>query len=338
MSNSRFVLKQIPVRGAGASDLARYVAKSKLDSAREGKRARSLYTADADRLTFREARTWLSVTSGALLKSDLLHYVLSFENAREYELLGKDDEERERETVTFLRRSLTASLREIGIEEMHWVVGIHRNTDNPHIHLLLNKNAIQSETSDLVRVPRLPAPVIAHYTKTPEGEREFSYGLFIKLFAAEVDARHRERIRFLQFENALRTVAFTPELLAPEVLRARRPTGEERLIGRWLIAEIETARPPQSLRIGRAYDSLQETKINDELNMEADSQFSLADLRKQALNLDRASLERGEGLLPAFIETDALRDVLRCGSTRAITQRSSRRLTAMRERAAKKAC
>ena len=40
MSGGRFVLKQIHVRGAGSSDLARYVAKSKLDEVREGHKPR----------------------------------------------------------------------------------------------------------------------------------------------------------------------------------------------------------------------------------------------------------------------------------------------------------
>lgn len=310
MSSSRFVLKQIHVRGAGSSDLARYVAKSKLNPEREGKTARALFTAHDDNLTCVEAQRWLSITGGALNKEDVLHYVLSFKNKREYELLGETDEERGREIVAFLRKALPASLREIGIEEMRWVAGIHRNTDNPHIHLLLNKNAIHRETCDLVRVPRLSAPIIAHHTRTPENQREFSYGLLIGSFAAQVDAKHRARSRFLQFENALGTIKFTRELLAPEVISARQPTKDERLVGRWIVAEIEAARPIKTLEMSRALNSATVAKIRDEVTLKEDAQESLAKLRAQVAGLDHVALERSEELPRAFIETESLHAIL----------------------------
>ncbi len=77
MSGGRFVLKQIHVRGAGASDLTRYVAKSKLDEAREGRKPRELFTRTADNLTHSAAHEWLTITDGALDKRDVLHGVVA---------------------------------------------------------------------------------------------------------------------------------------------------------------------------------------------------------------------------------------------------------------------
>ncbi|MFL6230539.1 MAG: hypothetical protein ACJ741_17345, partial [Pyrinomonadaceae bacterium] len=115
MSKARFVLKQIHVRGAGTSDLTRYVSKSKLDAAREGRKPRELFTRTEDNLTYLAAWEWLSITGGALEKRDVLHYVLSFEEGREFEALGDDEDERKRQTVAFIRRAMAESLREIGI-------------------------------------------------------------------------------------------------------------------------------------------------------------------------------------------------------------------------------
>lgn len=310
MSGSRFVLKQIHVRGAGSSDLTRYVAKSKLDMAREGKSPRELFTADADNLTFREARKWLSITGGALDKEDVLHYVLSFENAREYEFLGADEGERKHETVGFLRQAIAESLQRIGIEEMRWVAGIHRNTDNPHIHLLLNKNGIGGDTKDLVRVPRLAAPIIAHHTKTPDGRREFSYGSLINSFAAQLDAKHRDRSRFLQVENALRTVSFTRALLSPDTLNKHPPTDDKQYVGKWIVAEIEAAYPPKINEARRAKDFLQDAKDRGEWKPEADEQRKLMNLRESIALLDSKAQERGDEPTPAFIETEVLRRIL----------------------------
>lgn len=310
MSNSRFVLKQIPLRGAGASELTRYVAKSKLDPAREGKTPRELFTAHDESLTFWEARKWLSITGGALDKDDVLHYVLSFENAREYELLGENEDERRREIVAFLRDSIPVSLREIGIEEMRWVAGIHRNTDNPHIHILFNKNAIRRGDHELIRVPRLVAPVVAHHRTTPDGQREFSYGSLLDSFAAQVDMTHRTRARFIQFENSLRTVKFTRELLAPEVLQTRSPTEAERLIGNWLVAEIEAAHPPKKLKMSRVNDLPQSAKTPDDQKSEFDDHRRLIELRERVVLLESSA--RGQGNKPphAFIEAETLRAIL----------------------------
>lgn len=296
MSGSRFVLKQIHVRGAGASDLTRYVAKSKLDAAREGRKPRELFTQTADNLTYLTAKEWLSITGGALEKRDVLHYVLSFEEGREYEVLGDDEDERKSQTVAFIRRAMAESLREIGVAEMRWVAGIHRNTDNPHVHLLLNKNALARDTQDLVRLPKLPAPVIAHYARAEDGRREFSYGLLINSFAGQVDARHRARARALQFENSIRTVHIARNLLAPETLRARQPTEDERLVGRWLVAEIGAACAPQTLALRG--------------QMRAETAARLGALRERVERLDHAALEQGQHIVSAFIETEQLRSFL----------------------------
>jgi hypothetical protein len=310
VSGGRFVLKQIHVRGAGASDLTRYVAKSKLDHAREGRNPRELFTRTADNLTHSAAKEWLSITGGALEKREVLHYVLSFERGREYEVLGDDEDGRKRQIVAFVRRAVSESLRGIGIAEMRWVAGIHRNTGNPHVHLLLNKNAVALASRDLVRLPKLPAPVIAHYTNEADGRRNFSYGLLISSFAGHVDARHRDRVRSLLFENSIRNVRIARGLLAPEALRARLPTEEERLVGRWLVAEIETARTPmtQVLR-GELMPDAAAPKAGAMQERKA-LMSRLGALRTEVARLDTAALAREQPVTPAFIETEQLRMML----------------------------
>lgn len=81
---------------------------------------------------------------------------------------------------------------------MRWVAGIHRNIGNPHMHLQLNKNAVALATRDLARLPRLPAPLVAHYTKEADGRREFSYG--------RLEASEQRRITYGQQVAGGRTV------------------------------------------------------------------------------------------------------------------------------------
>lgn len=310
MGNSRFVLKQIHVRGTGASDLTRYLAKSKLHEAREGKLARPLFTDLTDNLTSGEARKWLSITGGMLQREDVLHYILSFEDAREYKLLGDNKDERQAEIAHYVRRALASGLNEIGVTEMRWVAGLHLNTDNPHVHLLLNKNATLRETKDLIRIPKLTAPLIAHHKLQPDGTRAFSYGTIINSFAAQVDARHRDSARCLQFESPLRSVKFIRELLTPDTLRTRQPMDAERLVGAWVVAEIEATRAPKNLRLNSRSDKDSAAEKSHHSQRDIASPANLAALRTEIARLDRAAVQQGQPLLAAFIETDTLRSIL----------------------------
>ncbi|MDQ3743644.1 MAG: hypothetical protein M3444_04615 [Acidobacteriota bacterium] len=310
MSNSRFVLKQVHVRGTGASDLVRYVAKSKLHEGREGKMARPLFTDWADNLTISEAQKWLTVTGGALRKDDILHYVLSFSDKREFGLLGDDRDECRSEIARYMRGSLAAGFKEIGIGEIRWMAGLHLNADNPHIHLLLNKNAILRERQDLVRLSRLPNPLLPHNALRPDGTRAFSNGTIINTFAALVDARHRDRVRFIQYKNRLRGVEFTRALLAPNTLGKRPPTDEERLVGRWVVEEIEAARGPKNLRMKALSEHSSAAEKTRPTQGDELSRHSLAALRSEVARLDRASSQKGEPPLAAFIETETLRGII----------------------------
>ncbi len=199
LSKSRFVLKQAQVSGSASSDLTRYIAKHDLDRRREGERARPLFTERADDLSFWEARKWLSITGGALSREDVLHYVLSFENLPDYNALGKNDRERATEIRAALRRALASAAKQIGVQDWRWTAGIHLNKRHPHVHILLNKNAVSSRTGDLTRVTKLLPPLVAGYPEGANKEREFDYGVIINSFAETIDAR----IRVLAQERVL---------------------------------------------------------------------------------------------------------------------------------------
>ncbi|PYS94464.1 MAG: hypothetical protein DMF64_00740 [Acidobacteria bacterium] len=193
MSKSRFVLKPARVGGSASSDLTRYIAKSKLDKRREGEHARPLFNDEKDDLTFWEARKWLSITGGALPREDVLHYVLSFEVVKDYESLGKTDAERMEKVRAYLRRALEKAARQAGLESWRWAAGIHLNKPHPHVHILINKNAIDAR-GELRRVEKLLPPLVAHYNNRADETREFDYGVIINSFAADVDARLRDRV------------------------------------------------------------------------------------------------------------------------------------------------
>src|ERR1041384_3411039 len=245
-----------------------------------------------------------------LQKEDVLHYILSYSDGREYNLLSDDRGERRSEIARYVRSSLAAGFQEIGLGETRWIAGLHLNTDNPHIHLLLNKHALLRARQDLIRLSKLPAVLAPHHRLQPDGIRTFSSGTIIDTFAAQVDARHRDRVRFIQYKNRLRGMEFTRALLAPETLGKRQPTDEERLVGAWVVAEIEAARAPKNLRMSSLFERSSAAEKSRRAQTDEASKHSLSVLRTEVARLDRMSSLTGEPPLAAFIETDTLRGII----------------------------
>lgn len=287
----RFIVKQVHVARRGASDLTRYVSRSKLDPLREGPAARPLFTADADRLTASQARAWLSITGGAWANHDALHYVLSFGQAREYELLGDDETERRQALRTALRPALAAVFDQMGLTTMRWAAGVHRNTAHPHLHLLLNKNAVQRASGDLVTVSRLARTVLPHNLRPPDGAKVFAPGLLLTVYAARLDDWQRDRTRWLRFAGPGHETAFTRALVAPETLRTRPPTPAEQLAGRWLQAEL----------------GLTATMANPNI---------LPALRAAVAQLDQTALAHRQPVPAVYLDAADLRAVLLAAPTR----------------------
>ncbi|MGB8510887.1 MAG: hypothetical protein WCD76_21115 [Pyrinomonadaceae bacterium] len=179
---------------------------------------------------------------------------MSFEDPPDYHKLGDDDRERATEIRAGLRLALSRATKEIGVEGWRWAAGIHLNRPHPHVHILLNKNALSRETGDLTRVPKLPRPLVAHYPDGAEGAREFDYGVIINSFAEHVDLRLRERAQ----ERVLtpeKTREFTQSKERPSLQSDRILLGEsmlaraelERLSAQLASRRLSTGRSPEHL-------------------------------------------------------------------------------------------
>lgn len=247
MSKSRFILKAAKVSGSAASDLTRYIAKSKLDKEREGTRSRPLFDESRDDLTFWQARKYLSINGGALAREDVLHYILSFKQPKDYENLGKDDHERTAQVRASLRRALSEAAAKLGIGTWRWAAGVHLNEPNPHIHLLINKYAIGRESRELVRVSKLSKPLVAHNQKVDGKTREFDYGLILTSFAASVDERIRER-------EIEREKSHVKQLENERAVPHHTLNGDRLLLAKAMLASVERE------RLERKISALQRSK------------------------------------------------------------------------------
>jgi MobL relaxases len=128
--------------GGGVSRTTRYIAEREKDPAREGPGPRPLFSEDRDGLTYRKADRILDPVDGQPEKDDLMHLSVSFQE-EDFEKLGKDEEERQAGLRRVIREGMKGMAEDLNVEGLTWVAGIHRNSENPHAHIVLRNQAVE---------------------------------------------------------------------------------------------------------------------------------------------------------------------------------------------------
>lgn len=168
------------------SGVARYIAESKLDREREGERARPLFSDHNQELTYRAANRLISANREGPSKKDVIHLVIS-PAREEYERLGSNDEERMEALRNVTKGVVRETEKATNVEQLHWFAGIHRNTDNPHVHLVIGRDAISRETSRPTRIEHLPKELLSHKELGADGKRHFVEGRLVERVIAELE-------------------------------------------------------------------------------------------------------------------------------------------------------
>jgi len=156
----RVVFRIISTGGVGAGRVTRYIAEHDKDLEREGPGPRPLFTHDHEGLTYRAADRVLD-PDGQPQKADLLHFSVSFEEA-DFEKLGGDEKERQAHLRELIREGVKGMTEELNVERLTWVAGIHRNTENPHAHIVVHKQTIERGTGKEKRIVRIPKQLLPH--------------------------------------------------------------------------------------------------------------------------------------------------------------------------------
>lgn len=146
--------------GAGASRVTRYIAERDKDLEREGPGPRPLFSEDREGLTYRTADRVLD-PDGLPQKDDVLHFSVSFEET-DFEKLGADEKERQTRLREVIREGMSGMTEELNVERLIWVAGIHRNTENPHAHIVVQKQTIERGTGKEKRIGRIDKRLLPH--------------------------------------------------------------------------------------------------------------------------------------------------------------------------------
>jgi hypothetical protein len=187
--------------GGGASRTTRYIAEREKDPTREGPGPRPLFSEDRDGLTYRKADRILDPVDGQPQKDDLMHLSVSF-HEEDFEKLGKDEKERQAGLRRVIREGMKGMAEELNVEGLTWVAGIHRNSENPHAHIVLRNQAVERGAIREKPLGRIRTSLLPH-KQIVDGKEVIVPGKIGDRFLAALD---REQDRFLN-QNRDRTRA-----------------------------------------------------------------------------------------------------------------------------------
>lgn len=186
------VVVSVQAKQGSSRGLVHYVAHSKIDERREPQ-TREIFSEHAEAMTVEKANAFLSdgATNKKAEVADLHHLVISLK-PEDYERLGADEQERQGAVKEITRKAMITLAEAVGAERLAWTAGVHRNTDNPHVHIALSKEFFDLDGEKKL-LSKIPTNCLPHYEKSEAGEKVFTPGVLIEAAAEQLDALIAEK-------------------------------------------------------------------------------------------------------------------------------------------------
>lgn len=287
------VVVSVQAKSGSTRGLVHYVAHSKIDQTREPK-ARELFNSYADSLSVEKANLFLK--SGAPVKrpaNDELHHLVISLKADDYDRLGADEKERQESLKKITRYAVSKLEEAIGTDKLNWAAGIHRNTDNPHVHIAVQKEFFDKnfEKQMLAKIPNDSLP---HYEKNGD-EKTFAPGVLIEAATAKLDeiilekARNQSKQNLSPQRNQNRATRENQKAERNKIKSAIEPgeksnAGVERerdILARAILAKFYLEKSQENLESLETNGHLRRFKITDAVTGKK-RQMSLFDLERRA--------------------------------------------------------
>jgi hypothetical protein len=179
--------------GSGASRTTRYIAERDKDLTREGPGSRPLFSEDQENLSYHKADRILDPYEGHPEKSDLIHFSVMV-TEEDYDKLGTEEKEKQARFREMIREGMKGMATELNVEELTWVAGIHRNTQNPHAHIVMSKNVIELGTERPRRIARIPKHLLP-YRDTQDGKEVIVNGRIGDKFVAGLENQQTLKLK-----------------------------------------------------------------------------------------------------------------------------------------------
>jgi hypothetical protein len=147
--------------GSGGSRITRYIAERDKDLEREGLGSRRLFSDDQDNLSYHRADRILDPDHGRPEKDDLIHFSVMIQE-EEFDKLGVDEKDKQTRFREAVREAMKGIAAELNADELTWVAGMHRNTQNPHAHVVMSKEFVERGSGRSRRIERIPKALLPH--------------------------------------------------------------------------------------------------------------------------------------------------------------------------------
>ncbi len=180
------VIVSVQSKRGSSRGLVHYLAHSKIDMSKEQSVGRELFNNYSDSIDVKKTNSFLkSGTSNKRPANDELHHLVLSLKPEDFEKLGVDEKERRRSVKEIIRHAMSKLEEAIGAEKLTWAASIHRNTQNPHVHIALQKQFFDRDlkSRSLTKVPRECLP---HYERSGS-EKVFAAGVLIKAATEKLD-------------------------------------------------------------------------------------------------------------------------------------------------------
>lgn len=187
------VVIAVQAKTASSRGLVHYVAHSKIDASREGE-AREIFNSYADALTVEKANDFLkSGVSNKRPPNDELHHLVISLKAEDYDRLGDGDKEKQESLKKITRHTMKQLEEAVGADKLNWAAGIHRNTDNPHVHIAVQKEFFD-ENFEKKTLRKIPNDCLPHYEKNGD-DKTLRHGILIGATTQKLDEIIAEKAR-----------------------------------------------------------------------------------------------------------------------------------------------
>ncbi len=156
------IVVSIQSKRGSAHGLVNYIANSKIDPSKERPNGRDIFNDYSSNLSLESANNSLKVAlSKTRVGNDQLHHlVISFRES-DYRKLAGSEKERQTALKDITRTSIDGLKEHLGAEKLSWVAALHLNTENPHVHIALQKEYI-SKSFDNCHLTKIPREALPH--------------------------------------------------------------------------------------------------------------------------------------------------------------------------------
>ncbi len=146
----------------------------------------------------------------------------------DFDKLGENENDKQERFREAVREAMKGVAAELNAEELTWVAGIHRNSENPHAHIVMSKEVVERGTGWVRTMARIPKALLPH-RQIENGKEVIVNGRIGDKFLTAI-----EKQQALYIEAKEKRPQLTPaeiwEKLASKYQKARDESDRERQI------------------------------------------------------------------------------------------------------------